>query len=115
MPGIAVKPAPAPRPQAEHDFMPALFGLEYSTYGTKRENFLVSFLVHTVLVAALIVSSSFLYQHRQDIKIAVSGAVTEISPYILPSSPDKVGGGGGGGDRDKLEASKGKLPKLSNQ
>ena len=26
---------------------------------------------------------------------------------------DKMGGGGGGGDRDKLAATKGKLPKLS--
>jgi protein TonB len=95
--------------------MPALFGLEYSTYGTKRETFLVSFLLHTLLAAALIVSSSFVYTHRTEIKVAVSGMVTDISPYVLPPAANKVGGGGGGGDRDKLMASKGNLPKLSTQ
>ena len=109
----AVKPAFAPTAKPEHDFMPALFGLEYSTYGTKRENFLYSFLVHTVLVAALIISSSFVYTHRNEIKQTVTGMVTDISPYVLPPSENKVGGGGGGGDRDKLVASKGKLPKTS--
>jgi periplasmic protein TonB len=32
---------------------------------------------------------------------------------VLPPSKTKVGGGGGGGDRDKLQAVKGKLPKLA--
>jgi protein TonB len=109
----AVKTAVAARTSAEHDFMPALFGLEYSTYGTKRETFFISFLLHTVLAAALIVSSTFVYSHRDEIKAKISGAVTDISPYILPPSADQAGGGGGGGDRDKLQASKGNLPKLA--
>ncbi|MGH9521086.1 MAG: energy transducer TonB [Terriglobales bacterium] len=109
----AVKTALATTPKPEHDFMPALFGLEYSTYGTKRETFLVSFLLHTFLVAALIVSSSFVYTHRNEIRQTVTGMVTDISPYVLPPSENKVGGGGGGGDRDKLQASKGRLPKTS--
>lgn len=109
----AVKPALAPATKIDHDFMPALFGLEYSTYGTKRENFLVSFLVHTVLVVLLIISSSFAFTHREQIKQTVTGMVTDISPYIMRPAENKVGGGGGGGDRDKLMASKGKLPKTS--
>lgn len=113
MSGTAVKPAVAPRTTAEHDFMPALFGLEYSTYGTKRETFLVSFLLHTAMAAALIVSSSFLYSHRDEIKKTVSNVVIDISPYVLPPAKDQAGGGGGGGDRDKLAASKGNLPKLA--
>src|SRR4051812_4130299 len=42
----------------------------------------------------------------------------DLSEYQLPISPkknDTIAGGGGGGDRDKLEASKGRLPKLSMQ
>ena len=42
--------------------------------------------------------------------------VTLVDPGDLPAlkpSKTQVGGGGGGGDRDVLQASKGKLPKLS--
>ena len=95
--------------------MPALFGLEYSTYGTKPTNFVVSFLLHTLMAALLLISGSFLVSHRQDIKVTVTGVVTDISPYILPPSSTKAGGGGGGGDRDKLAATKGALPKLSRE
>jgi TonB family protein len=44
--------------------------------------------------------------------------VTLVDPSDLPPlkpSKTQVGGGGGGGDRDVLQASKGKLPKLSMQ
>ena len=42
------------------------------------------------------------------------GLVTDITPYLpLPASKNRSGGGGGGGDRDKLQAPKGALPKLS--
>jgi TonB family protein len=44
--------------------------------------------------------------------------VTLVDPGDLPAlkpSKTQVGGGGGGGDRDVLQASKGKLPKLSMQ
>ena len=39
----------------------------------------------------------------------------DISAYIPVSNKknDTIGGGGGGGDRDKLQAPKGKLPKLA--
>jgi TonB family protein len=41
--------------------------------------------------------------------------ITDISPYILPPSKSQSGGGGGGGDRDKLQASKGALPKFARE
>jgi TonB family protein len=47
-----------------------------------------------------------------------SEVVTLIAPDDIPPLPPsktQVGGGGGGGDRDKFEASKGRLPKLSMQ
>src|SRR5947209_8682184 len=43
-------------------------------------------------------------------------AVTLVDPGDLPAlkqSKTQVGGGGGGGDRDVLQASRGKLPKLA--
>lgn len=95
--------------------MPALFGLEYSTYGTKPANFLVSFLLHTLMAVVLVASTTFVVSHRQEIKATVTGVVTDISPYVLPPAKDRSGGGGGGGDRDKLAASKGALPKLSRE
>ncbi len=117
MSASAVKPSPdAPTGgRVPHDFMPALFGLEYSTYGTKPKNFLYSFLLHTLFAVLLIASTTFVVSHKQEIKETVTGVVTDISPYILPAAKDRSGGGGGGGDRDKLAASKGALPKLSRE
>lgn len=104
-----------PVPQAQHDFMPALFGLEYSTYGTQPKTFVLSFLGHMLLAILLVLSSTFAYTHREEIKKTVSGVVIDISPYLLPPAKDQAGGGGGGGDRDKLSAPKGNLPKLSRE
>jgi len=100
---------------ASHDFMPALFGLEYSTYGTKPTNFVYSFLLHMLMAVVLVVSTTYVVNHRQEIKATVTGVVTDISPYILPPSATKAGGGGGGGDRDKLAATKGAPPKFARE
>ena len=108
-------PLKVPADVASHDFMPALFGLEYSTYGTKPTNFLLSFLLHMVMALVLVISTTYVVSHRQEIKATVTGVVTDISPYILPPSANKAGCGGGGGDRDKLAATKGALPKLSRE
>jgi TonB family protein len=98
-----------------HDFMPTLFGLEYGTYGTKPTNFLLSFLLHTLMAVLLLVSTTFVVSHRQEIKQTVTGIVTDISPYVLPPAKDQSGGGGGGGDRDKLQATKGVPPKFARE
>ncbi len=113
----ASKPAPvsAASSAGQEPFLTSLYGLDYSTYGVKRETFLLSFLAHTAAVVALVVSGAFMVSHRQEIKAVVSGAVVDISPYILPPAKDEAGGGGGGGERDKLAASKGNLPKLSRE
>ena len=47
-------------------------------------------------------------------KATVALVDPERSPALKPSKT-QVGGGGGGGDRDVLQATKGKLPKLSMQ
>ncbi len=108
-PEAAVPPAP------DHSILPTLFGEGYGLYDTKPITFVFSFVGHTLLAGLLIWSGSFVVSHRKQIQQQVVGIVTDISPYVLPASSTKAGGGGGGGDRDKLQASKGALPKLSNQ
>ncbi|HKU21068.1 MAG TPA: energy transducer TonB [Terriglobales bacterium] len=108
--GQAVVP-PAPNTT----ILPTLFGEGYGLYNTKPITFVFSFIGHTLLVVLVVWSSMFVVSHRKQIQQQVVGIVTDISPYVLPASATKAGGGGGGGDRDKLQASKGALPKLSDQ
>src|SRR5581483_7978783 len=103
MPTAGSKPAlegaaPQFMQNRESPVLPTLFGDGYGLYQTRPETFLLSFVAH-----------------RQQIQQQVVNAVTDISPYILPASKTKAGGGGGGGDRDKLQASKGALPKFSRE
>jgi protein TonB len=117
MPSIDQNPTPAEaEPTASPvDVLPTLFGTGYGTYAVRKNTFAVSFALHIVAAALIFMSARFAVQHRQEIKqIVVSGAI-DISPYILPPAKTQAGGGGGGGDRDKLAASKGALPKLSDK
>jgi periplasmic protein TonB len=100
---------------SEHTILPTLFGEGYGLYNTKPITFVYSFIAHTVIVGLVVWSSVFVVSHRKQIQRQVVGIVTDISPYVLPPAATKTGGGGGGGDRDKLQASKGALPKLSDQ
>lgn len=95
--------------------MSSLYGLTYGTYGTKPSHFVASFIFQTLLVAVVVITGTFAFTHRNEIKTIVTNTVTDISPYILPPAAKAAGGGGGGGDRDKLAAPKGALPKLSDQ
>lgn len=99
----------------QHDILPTLFGEGYGDYQVRPTNFLVSFLLHTLLVAFILWSAYWVAQHRQDIKAQITEVFTpqDISPYVMSPAPDRAGGGGGGGDRDKLAAPKGGLPKQS--
>jgi protein TonB len=84
-------------------------------YSYKKDGALASTGVHALLVALLI--GGTLYARRQVTIAKVQGPVmpllsdADIPP--LPPSKTQVGGGGGGGDRDKLAATKGRLPKLA--
>jgi periplasmic protein TonB len=86
-------------------------------YNYKKNGALGSTGVH-VLIAGVIVAGTLIGRR------VVTAAPTQKVTYTLvdpsdipPLKPSKtqVGGGGGGGDRDVLEATKGKLPKLSMQ
>lgn len=95
--------------------LPTLFGEGYGQYRARGSMFVLSFLAHTLAVALLVLVGRFVAEHRHEVRQQVIGIVTDVSPYVLPPSASKAGGGGGGGDRDKLEASKGTLPRFSRE
>jgi len=77
-----------------------------------------STVVH-ILALSAIIGVTILGRRVVDRVIHPSQVTTLIAPTDdvppLPPSKTQVGGGGGGGDRDKFQASKGKLPKFSMQ
>ena len=107
--------APNPAPQKFDPVLPTLFGEGYGIYQVQRNSFILSYLLNTLFVMAAVLIGSFAWSNQQEIKKVIIGESIEISPYVLANAKDESGGGGGGGDRDKLQASKGALPKLSRQ
>jgi len=87
-------------------------------YDYKKNGVLGSTVLHILTLAAIIGGTIYARKMVQHI-IHPTEVTTLIAPTddipALPPSKTQVGGGGGGGDRDKFEASKGKLPKLSMQ
>ncbi len=106
---------PTQTPAAQQLDMPTLFGGGLDNYRVRPTNFLLSFLLHMVIVALALFSAWWVANHQQQIKMTITQvfAPDDISQYVLQPAPDKAGGGGGGGDRDKLAAPKGALPKQS--
>lgn len=90
----------------------------WGEYDYKRRAGMGSMLVHAAMIGTLVWAS--VYTPKVVRKQRVSGPIVYIAPadmsqVFTPNGDDGKGGGGGGGDRDKIEASKGKLPKLSMQ
>jgi protein TonB len=89
----------------------------WGAYDYKQEGAGVSLMVHVVLIAGLIglsILTSRSVKLNQQPQNSIS--IADDMPVDLPMTAkkgDKMGGGGGGGDRDKLDATKGKLPKLA--
>lgn len=110
-----VPQADVPPAEQEPESLPTLFGGGYGTYRLRGDAILFSVLVHTLALILILTSSTYVVMHRQQIRTQLVGAITELSPYVLPPAPTRAGGGGGGGDRDKLPASKGVLPKFSHE
>lgn len=102
-----------PQPPVPPDFMPSLFGLAAGEYQVKPTNFIISFVLHMVATAIVLTSGYWMVKHQDDIKRTVTEvfAPTDISPYVMSPAKTQAGGGGGGGDRDKLQASRGGVPK----
>ncbi|HEX4920272.1 MAG TPA: energy transducer TonB [Candidatus Bathyarchaeia archaeon] len=109
----------SPRPPlhsvTEGAILPTLFCEGHEIYGTRRGSIVVSFLGHTLPIMLLLAADKVVVPRYHEIRQQVVPLVTEVSPYILPPSASKAGGGGGGGDRDKLQASKGILPRFSRE
>ncbi len=84
-------------------------------YNYKKNGALYSSAVHVVILAVIIGGTLLARRVVQHITHAsnVTSLVLPGDIPPLPPSKTKVGGGGGGGDRDKLQASKGKLPKAA--
>jgi protein TonB len=90
----------------------------WGEYNYKKQSAGVSLVVHILMVGGLIAIS---IMGARAVKLAEKPRemVTLIAPDLTPQLPmtkkssTTVGGGGGGGDRDKLQAPKGKLPKLA--
>jgi periplasmic protein TonB len=84
-------------------------------YNYKKNGALYSTLVHMVALAAIIGgtiwASRVVTQVLKPAPVVELVAPDDIPP--LPVSKTAAGGGGGGGDRDKFQASKGRLPKSS--
>ena len=116
--GLA-SPRIAEHPQAcsapEPSVLPTLFGEGYGLYTTRPSTFVLSFLIHVLVIVLLLTSGTYVARHSQEIKQHVVGLVSDVSPYVLPPASTRAGGGGGGGDRDKLAASKGVLPRFSRE
>jgi TonB family protein len=84
-------------------------------YNYKKDGALASTGVHVVLVA-LLIGGTMLARNA----VSAAKPTGPVMPLLadndipaLPPSKTQVGGGGGGGDRDKLAATKGRLPKSS--
>ena len=99
----------------ETDILPTLFGEGYGNYPIHRTNFLVSGLLHVAAMAAIVISSAWIMEHRQEFQQRVVSLVGEPGAYALPIAKQKAGGGGGGGDQDKLSASRGNLPRSARE
>jgi periplasmic protein TonB len=84
-------------------------------YSHKKDGALASTGVHVVLIALLVGGTMFARRAVTSTKPTgpVMPLLSDADIPSLPPSKTQVGGGGGGGDRDKLAASKGRLPKLA--
>lgn len=86
-------------------------------YNYKGKGALGSTVIHLIAIALIIVGTILGQRMVKEI-VKPKETVELIAPDDLPTlQPSKTlsGGGGGGGDRDKLQASQGRLPKQSMQ
>ena len=76
-----------------------------------------SILAHMLFIGA--VAAFWFMPHEARSEAKPMARVTLIAPslesYALPLATKQAGGGGGGGDRDRIEASRGQLPRAAKQ
>jgi periplasmic protein TonB len=90
----------------------------WGQFNNYRSNGLAgSAVAHIVILGLILGTATFSHQVVQQVQQHETVTLIAPSPdsYAMPVAKKVVAGGGGGGDRDKLEAPKGKLPKLAMQ
>ncbi len=87
--------------------LPTLFGTGYGTYQAKPENYVLSFVSHTVFIALAL----WLFHVTVQPTIMAPVATVSIDLSDYPMSVGKGGPSGGGGGIDKIKASAGTPPK----
>jgi periplasmic protein TonB len=101
-------------PTPDQTVLPTLFGAGYGTYQVRPENFVLSFLTHTLAIVGVLL---LLHFGVQTVKPPEKSKLdlTPLAPYQPAHVGRQAGGGGGGGDASKLKASAGTPPKASLQ
>lgn len=93
----------------------------WGTYNYRRSASAVSAVVHVLVIGVLIATPLLSFER---VTVAAKPVIPEHVEMLLPADilmpvsakkNDSLAGGGGGGDRDKLQASKGRLPKFAMQ
>ena len=87
-------------------------------YNYKKDGVLGSTAAHVVVIGLIIGGTIWAHRLVPRVEAKAQTETKLLDPGdFMPLKPAKTqaGGGGGGGDRDVLQASKGKLPKLSMQ
>lgn len=97
----------APAAQSPEQLLPTLFGTGYGTYQAKPENYVLSFVTHTALIALALWLFHVTYENKMMIPVAT--VTLDLSDY--PLNVGKGGPSGGGGGIDKIKASVGTPPK----
>ncbi|PYP93271.1 MAG: energy transducer TonB [Candidatus Angelobacter sp. Gp1-AA117] len=98
----------------EAAIIPTLFGEGYGTYQVRPENFLLSFVTHTLVIGLMLWLLHFTVQIPAKPE-KQSFNTTILEPYNSMKIGKQAGGGGGGGDASKLKVSAGTPPKATMQ
>jgi TonB family protein len=104
-------PPVLPPDKREPVVMPTLLGVGYGNYNAQPNNFYLSFLIHVLGVAMILIVSKFVVDKAPEIRRTVVELV-DPSDIVLPPAATQAGGGGGGGDQSKIDANKGRPPKF---
>jgi TonB family protein len=105
---------PQARPEQEKaDVMPTLFGKGYGLYPVHRANFVASMALHAVAMVAILALG--VVTVRQTRSLSEQVTITSLTDYVYHPGAKQAGGGGGGGAADKLNASRGELPRIDNK
>src|ERR1051326_6741799 len=107
---------PAARVATSTQVLPTLFGAGYGSYAAQSRNFVASFAVHVAMIALLAFSGTLFMSSHQRMQEHVTTLVTpDLTAFVPLSTKPTIAphGGGGSGDRDKMQASLGRLPKLA--